>query len=275
MGWMLHHINVPALNVRATKAFLRDVIGLQEGRWIYPDRPGELHHDEDSIAYFGTENRGLHVVRQVPSFAHDNGFMHNPTVGGHFAVSVPDIEVVAARLTTAGIPYSDAGVYAMNGVRQIYVYDPSFNVIEINQTVAPLASATLAEQDPAAEVHIRQAAIPAQDVGASAAFFHDLIGGDGDAPCVGSDGAVFRSGNHAIRLTHLASDFEKDEAAGPADREPYFTLAVPDLAAVKVRLDRAAIPNSGLVKEPVDGTESLFVHAPSMRLMALCQRAER
>ncbi len=270
MAWMLHHINVPALKVRETKAFLRDMIGLQEGRWIYPDRLGELHHDEDSIAYFGTENRGLHVVRQVPSFASDNGFMHNPTVGGHFAISVPDIEAVAARLDAASIPYSDAGVYAMNGVRQIYVYDPSFNVIEINQTVAPLPSAALADQDPAAEVHIRQAAIPAQDVDASAAFFHDLIG-DGDAPCVDKGGAVLRCGDHTIRLTRLTSGFEKSEAVRPADREPYFTLAVPDLNTVKVRLDRAAIANSDIVQEPVDGTESLFVHAPSMRLMAVVQ----
>ncbi|MGI9416483.1 MAG: VOC family protein [Geminicoccaceae bacterium] len=272
MAWKLHHINVPALNVRETKAFLRDVIGLREGRWIYPDRPGELHHDDDSIAYFGTENRGLHVVRQVPSFAHDNGFMHNPTVGGHFAISVSDIEAVAARLTAASVPFSDAGVYAMNGVRQIYLYDPSFNVIEINQTVTPLPSAALAEQSHEAEVHIRQAAIPAQDVNASAAFFHDLIGGGGDATRVDRDGAVLRSGDHTIRLTRLASGFEKDEPAAPADREPYFTLAVPDLNAVKVRLDRAAIPNSGLVKGPVDGEESLFVHAPSMRLMAVVQR---
>ncbi|MGI9500269.1 MAG: VOC family protein [Geminicoccaceae bacterium] len=269
---MLHHINLPALEVRETKAFLTDMIGLKEGRWIYPDRPGELHHDDDSIAYFGTENRGLHVVRQVPSFAHDNGFMHNPTVGGHFAISVPDIEAVAVRLDAAGIPYSDAGVYAMNGVRQIYVYDPSFNVIEINQTVTPLPADSVADQDPAAEIHIRHAAIPTQDVEASAAFFRDLIGGDGDAMRVDSDGAVFRSGDHAIRLTRVTSGYANGAGADPASREPYFTLAVPDLGTVRDNLDRAAIANSSLVEDPVDGKESLFAHAPSMRLMAVVQR---
>ncbi len=272
MAWMLHHINVPALNVGETKAFLRDVIGLEEGRWIYPDRPGELHHDDDSIAYFGTENRGLHVVRQVTSFAADNGFMPNPTVGGHFAISVPDLEAVAARLADKGTPYSDAGVYAMNGVRQIYVYDPSFNVIEINQTVTPLPPASLADQDPAADIHLRHAAIPVQDVDASAAFFHDLIGGDGAAPRASSDGAVFRSGDHAIRLTRITSSYANHSSTDPSAREPYFTLAVPDLDAVKAKLDGAAIPNSGLVQEPVDGRESLFFHAPSMRLMALVER---
>jgi hypothetical protein len=48
---------------------------------------------------------------------------------------VPDIEAVKRRLEAAGIVYSDAGVYAMKGVHQIYVYDPSKNVIEINQLV--------------------------------------------------------------------------------------------------------------------------------------------
>lgn len=268
MAWMLHHINLPALDVRETRAFLRDVVGLVEGRWIYPDRPGELHHDDDSIAYFGIENRGLHVVRSVASFASDNGFMHNPTVGGHFAISVTDLAAVQQRLDQASIPHSDAGVYAMAGIHQIYVYDPSFNVIEVNQAVGPLPSTSLSSQDPAADIHIRQATIPAHNVEASASFFSDLIGLDGVSSADSTD-AVIRSDNQTIRLTHLASGFANGRSADPASREPYFTLAVPDLDAVKVRLDRAAIPNSGLVKEPVDGTESLFVHAPSMRLMAL------
>jgi len=270
MGWMLHHINLPALKVRETKVFLRDVIGLPEGRWIYPDRPGELHHDDDSIAYFGTENRGLHVVRQVASFGSDNGFMHNPTVGGHFAISVPDLDTVAKKLEAASLPYSDAGVYAMNGVRQIYVYDPSFNVIEVNQTVAPLPPATLAEQDAAAEIHLRHAAIPTQDINASIAFFRDIIG-LGEASSIDDDGAIFRNGEHAIRLTRISSGFMNGKDADPASREPYFTLAVPNLGEVQLQLDRATIPNSGIVKDPVDGKDSLFVHAPSMRLMAVVQ----
>ncbi|MEM8952039.1 MAG: VOC family protein [Pseudomonadota bacterium] len=269
MSWMLHHINVPALKVQETKAFLRDMIGLREGQWTYPDRPGELHHDEDSIAYFGTENRGLHVVRQVTSFASDNGFMHNPTVGGHFAISVPDLAAVRSRLDAAGVLYSDAGVYAMAGVHQIYVYDSSFNVIEVNQTVAPLPEATLEAQDSAAEIHIRQAAIPAQDIDASVTFFHELIGGD--APSVNADGAIFRSGDHAIRLTRVTSGYANGGSADPAAREPYFTLAVSDLEAIKARLDGAAIPNSGLINEPVDGKDSVFTHAPGMRLMAIVQ----
>ncbi|MEM7042850.1 MAG: VOC family protein [Pseudomonadota bacterium] len=269
MAWMLHHINLPALNVRETKAFLRDIIGLKEGRWIYPDRPGELHHDDDSIAYFGAGNQGLHVVRSVPSFAHDNGFMHNPTVGGHFAISVPDLGAVKVKLDAADVPYSDAGVYAMAGIHQIYVYDPAFNVIEVNQTVEPLPSAKLDDQDAAAEIHLRHAAIPAPDIETSTAFFRDLIGGD--ALSFDSDGATFRSGDHALRLTHVTSGYKVGQNADPATREPYFTLAVPDLDAVEARLDQDNIPNSGRVTDLVDGETSLFLHTPSLRLMAVVQ----
>ncbi|MEM7774174.1 MAG: VOC family protein [Pseudomonadota bacterium] len=135
MDWSIHHVNIPAVDVKATASFLRDIIGLPEGNWTYPDKPGELHHRDDTIAYFGTENRGIHVVKPIATFARDNGFIHNPTIGGHPAISVPDITAVMRRLDDAGIPYSDAGTYAMKGVHQIYVYDPSMNVIEINQVL--------------------------------------------------------------------------------------------------------------------------------------------
>ena len=39
------------------------------------------------------------------------------------------------RMDDAGILYSDAKVYAMPGMHQIYVYDPNTNMIEINQYV--------------------------------------------------------------------------------------------------------------------------------------------
>ncbi|MEM9439162.1 MAG: hypothetical protein AAGA73_01825 [Pseudomonadota bacterium] len=267
MDWMFHHINLPAVNVQETRTFLRDVIGLQVGHWIYPDRPGELHHDDDSIAYFGRANRGLHVVRSIVSFARDNGFMHNPTVGGHIALSVPDLEVVKARLDEAGTPYSDAGVYAMSGVHQIYVYDPSFNVIEINQTVTPLPSEKLDQQDLRAEIQLRHAAITVLDLASSITFYRDLLGlGE---PTVNSRSAIFRNNGLAMCLTCLTSGYADDNATAPTSRDPYFTLAFSDIEPVKERLDRAEIPNSGIVSDPIDGRESLFVYAPSMRLMAV------
>ena len=269
MAWMLHHVNLPALEVRETRAFLRDLIGLREGRWIYPETQGELHHDEDSIAYFGIENRGLHVVRSVVSFARDNGFMHNPTIGGHFAISVKDLDAVKRRLDAAKIPFSDAGVYAMAGIHQVYCFDPAFNMIEVNQTVTPLPSTALTDQDQAADIHLRHAAIPAHDLDASAAFFRDVIGLG--KPAVDTKSAIFRSGDHAVRLTHATSAFTNGRSTDPALRDPYFTLAVSDLDSVKDKLDRASIPNSGLMDDPIDDGAAIFTYAPSMRLMAIVQ----
>jgi hypothetical protein len=34
-------------------------------------------------------NRGIHVVRAIPTFPRDNNLLHNPTIGGHFAFNVP------------------------------------------------------------------------------------------------------------------------------------------------------------------------------------------
>ncbi|MGI9523463.1 MAG: VOC family protein, partial [Hyphomicrobiaceae bacterium] len=141
MDWYIHHINTPAVDVKATAAFLRDILGVIDGAWVYPEQAGELHHRDDTIAYFGTCNRGIHVVKPIATFARDNNLAHNPTVGGHVAITVSDLGRVRARLSKARIPYSDAGSYAMAGVHQIYFFDPSMNLIELNQIVAPAGGA--------------------------------------------------------------------------------------------------------------------------------------
>ncbi len=46
-----------------------------------------------------------------------------------------DLGAVEARLEAAGVLVSDAGVYAMAGMRQICLLDPSANMIELNQVV--------------------------------------------------------------------------------------------------------------------------------------------
>ena len=175
-SWFLHHVNMPAHDVRETAGFLTSMIGLKEGVWVYPDTQGDLHHDERSIAYFGRGNRGLHVVRPITTFTRDNGFLHNPTIGGHYALGVEDIEAVKSGLEETGVPYTDAGIYAMAGIHQIYCYDPSFNVIEINQMKQPLPEAEVAKQDPTAEVALHTVSIPAIDLEASATFHADVLG---------------------------------------------------------------------------------------------------
>lgn len=61
--------------------------------------------------------------------------MHNPTIGGHPAFNVKDIKTFIAKLKTYEIPFTDAKVYAMPNVHQVYLFDPNANIIEINQNV--------------------------------------------------------------------------------------------------------------------------------------------
>lgn len=274
MSWYLHHVNMPSPDVPGTARFLEELVGLRQGRWIYPARPGELHHDPESIAYFGTENRGIHVVRPIPTFAVDNGFLHNPTYGGHFALTVADLRPVTARLREAGVPFTDAGAYAMRGVRQLYLYDPAFNVIEVNAVESPLPAALTGTQDSAAAVRLRAVSIPAFDVERSVRFFRDLIGlgvpEPADDPVAG--GFRFRSGPHTVRLSVAAPGAARDAGlAHDPGATPYFAIEVDDLAAVAERLRAGGHVLSAW--SPGAETASVLVNGPGLRLMQLLQAA--
>ena len=77
----------------------------------------------------------MHLIKADPEFAQRNGLTHNPSVGGHVAIEVDDLEAVLTRLRAAGIPYSDAGVFAIPNLRNVYVEDPEGNLLEISQRV--------------------------------------------------------------------------------------------------------------------------------------------
>lgn len=136
-GWGLHHVNLEAADVREAIAFYTEIAGLSEGRWRAPAARGNFSIDpvQLSVLSLGDMNRGLHVIRADPGFAIRNGFAHNPSIGGHPAFWVGDVKAVKARLESAGTLVSDAGVYAMVGMHQIYVQDPATNMIEVNQFV--------------------------------------------------------------------------------------------------------------------------------------------
>lgn len=136
-GWGLHHVNLPAGDVREAVAFYVAVGGLTEGVWQAPAARGNFSIDpsELSVLSLGGFNRGLHIIRPDAGFAHRNNFAHNPSIGGHPAFFVKDVVAVKKRLEAAGTLVSDAGVYAMVGMHQIYTLDPSANMIEVNQFV--------------------------------------------------------------------------------------------------------------------------------------------
>lgn len=271
-SWFLHHVNMPSHDVRQTAAFLRDMIGLKEGIWIYPDTQGELHHDEHSIAYFGMGNRGLHVVRPITTFTRDNGFMHNPTIGGHYALGVDDLAGVMQRLDEAGVPYTDAGIYAMNGIHQIYCYDPSFNVIEINQMKTPLPEAELAKQSADADVLLHTVSIPAIDLEASVAFHGEVLG-LGEA-VVKSDGsarfAEFEGEGCSVRLTEpLAGYADERGLLHNPTTTPCFSVDVADLDAVRARLSDGGVEYSESKQLLAADRDELLVFDPSLRLIAV------
>ncbi|MBM3591777.1 MAG: VOC family protein [Alphaproteobacteria bacterium] len=136
-AWHIHHVNLQAEKVREAVAFYTGVIGLKEGRWRAAAQRGDFSIDPAQLAVLTTadDNSGLHIIRPDPGFAFRNRFAHNPSIGGHPAFCVPDVQAVKARLEAACVLVSDAGVYAMAGIHQIYVLDPAANMIEVNQNV--------------------------------------------------------------------------------------------------------------------------------------------
>lgn len=135
MSWSIHHVNIPAHDVRQSVAFYRDVLGIPEGKWQLPAQghKGNFNADPDHLALLGENSRGIHIVKPVADFGKNNNLWINPTVGGHFAVTVPDLAAVKKRLEERGIMYTEGGQYAMEGVINLYIYDPSMNIVEVNQ----------------------------------------------------------------------------------------------------------------------------------------------
>lgn len=130
MTWRLHHTNLPAHDVEESAEFYRAVLGMSPTIPDFTDSydPGR------SIGWFETEGSGqLHLCRPDPNFAQRNGFHINPTVNGHVAIEVDDLDAVKARLRERGRYFADPGNWALRGYRQIYVLDPSANCVEVNE----------------------------------------------------------------------------------------------------------------------------------------------
>ena len=134
-NWKLHHVNLQAADVRKSVKFIATNLGLKEGSWRAPDGKGDFSIDPKDLSVFslGAFNGGLHIIKPDPGFALRNNFAHNPSIGGHPAIVVQDIQEVKNRLEAEDVLITDAGTYAMVDMHQIYCLDPSGNVIEVNQ----------------------------------------------------------------------------------------------------------------------------------------------
>ncbi len=290
MGWFIHHVNIQAYDVREATAFYRDVVGLREGVWAYPESVGDFDRDRASLAVFGGLNRGIHLVRASPAFPRQNNLFHNPTIGGHFAVTVPDVEPVKARLEAAGYIVSDAGVYAMAGMRQIYAYDPFQNLIEINQAVAAEAGPAPA----AGEAHgirmedgdwfLHHVNLPAHRVADTVAYFRDLIGLEEGAWAAPSGSpvadfvadadnlALFGEANRGIHIVKPSPGFAKRNGF---DHNPtvggHFAITVKDLDGVADRMTKAGVLHTNAGRYAMAGMRQLYAYDPSMNLVEINQ----
>ncbi|WP_068117274.1 VOC family protein [Tropicimonas marinistellae] len=139
MRWSIHHVNLPAPDMAASAKFYETVLGLSAETWTFPSKRGAVSDDPMRLRLYPVSgpaqgaNEGLHLIEPDPAFARENGLDHNPSIGGHVAIQVEDLDAVIARLEAAGINYSLAGEYAIPGMRHVYVYDPGMNLLEINE----------------------------------------------------------------------------------------------------------------------------------------------
>ena len=136
-NFYIHHMNLESLDVRESVHFISDLIGLKEGNWVAPNDKGDFSIDKKELSLFpiSNDNKGLHFIKPDEGFAFRNNFIHNPSIGGHPAFTVKNINLIKEKLDKLNILYSDANVYAMPGFHQIYLYDANANTLEINQEV--------------------------------------------------------------------------------------------------------------------------------------------
>ena len=136
-NFYIHHMNLESLDVRESVHFISDLIGLKEGNWVAPNDKGDFSIDKKELSLFpiSNDNKGLHFIKPDEGFAFRNNFIHNPSIGGHPAFTVKNINLIKEKLYNLNILYSDANVYAMPGFHQIYLYDANANTLEINQEV--------------------------------------------------------------------------------------------------------------------------------------------
>lgn len=109
----IHHVGLVVTDVDAARRFYLDRLGFSER----DDRPD-----------FGFDGAWLQVGEQQVHLI--EGQQAAPG-GGHFALTVDDLDGVIAELRGAGLKVSDP--MAAGTGQQAFVADPSGNVVELNQ----------------------------------------------------------------------------------------------------------------------------------------------
>lgn len=285
--WSIHHVNLPAPQLDRSRWFFADLLGLEEDPRTRPEATSEDVGRPGEVAYYGTGNRGVHVVRPSATFGRDRGLLHNATIGGHVAITVHDIGAVMARLDRASIPFSDAGVRSLDGVHQLYVYDPSYNLVEFNQVLDGDVADGVQPWEAAWGWGIHHVNLMAHDVRETAGFFAEIAGmeeGRWTRPHGADEGAFSidpaeltilplgpgNRGLHIIRPDPLfgrRNGFVVNPSIGghPA-------ITVPDIRAVMARMDAAGwhYDDAGVYAMP--GMHQIYTLDPAMNVIEVNQQ---
>ena len=136
-NWRFHHINLESYDVRSSVKFLAHNLKIKEGVWLAPEKLGDVNIKNNQLAIFplNEHHAGIHVNKADFTFNWRNNFLHNPTIGGHPAFQVDNINEFLRKLKNSNIPFTDAKIYAMPNIYQVYLFDPNANIIEVNQNV--------------------------------------------------------------------------------------------------------------------------------------------
>jgi catechol 2,3-dioxygenase-like lactoylglutathione lyase family enzyme len=120
-GWRLHHVNVPAADLAAARQFYSSVLETQVVE--FAGSPG---------VRLSQGGREIHL--SVPGSHYTfTDWQVNPTLRGHFAITVADVEEVGRRLAERKVEVEDRKDAGLRGFRQLYCYDPALNLVEFNQ----------------------------------------------------------------------------------------------------------------------------------------------
>lgn len=114
----LDHINIRTADLAATKAFLIDVLGLEEG-WRPPfPFPGAWLYAGDKDV--------VHLVEVAQPATSSEG-----SALDHFAFDISDYDEALKRAEKAGFPFR-ATTTPGTSVKQIFVRDPNGVTVELN-----------------------------------------------------------------------------------------------------------------------------------------------
>lgn len=133
--WRIHHVNLQTHNIPESVDFYTKVLGLATNNSTTIGTGSEemRQYVKGKVAVVGEGDGGFHLNAPMFDLAKRNGLAINPGMGGHVAIAVDNLDEIKGRLDAQGVFYADPGDWAMKGVKQIYLYDPSGNIIEINE----------------------------------------------------------------------------------------------------------------------------------------------